>query len=769
MPREKDGGGRSTKVVGFDWASHGSKLSASFSTLRAAQADSTDPSSKKRIFFIAKPPTSLERTSSAKKAIAGKLERSIDLAGTDSQIIKKLGLDLLAVNENGSAIVHATNVKIDQMIKTLGHLNELSSKEHDRWAHVNSLDSVPESYKTSISWWDSPKAKLFDSIIDLNPYLSREETSHLIDLIRSSLSESERIKRLGKEFTGRTWLAALLKPETILKLAKKYQSIFSIRPRLIAETAGPARKIVRITMSAVKPQRSDFKHLPCVAVMDTGIPSDHLILSPYLRGAIVGEGTSGEVHDHHGSFVASRVIFGDIGIYLGDEPDLNSGACSIYDINIGDGPGRIYSEAIDSAIGVAVATAPDVRVFNLSFDIREPLNSYTGSLRDSLLRKLADLDNRAFSDDLLFVVAAGNSSSGAIPSPAYPFHYTDEDWALRAWSRCFNAITCGGTAERLGTNGVAQEPGGPSPFCRVGPGFANSRKPDFSAHAGNCENTYQLSPGSDLGVGGCNEFGNWEDNQGTSFSAPLLSRDAARTFAFLNQHCGGISRPFSSLVKATLAIFSSRAELSESLRKLADKTLGFGSCKFQRIIKPSSDTAVFFWQGIIDNEDDLVSVELPLPGTWIKDATRPILRIVCAWETPVNHAVEHIWACRRIEMTLRPTAGKPAFKSLGKNPLGYPLTERKYVLKDIKNCNSTSFDFCLAELKYTHVGMAEYPAGSLDFSPQQRVSLVYELYDESGDTSPHEAIQALPVYSTMNRLSNKTPASRQAVSIRIIQ
>jgi len=141
----------------------------------------------------------------------------------------------------------------------------------------------------------------------------------------------------------------------------------------------------------------------------------------------------------------------------------------------------------------------------------------------------------------------------------------------------------------------------------------------------------------------------------------------------------------------------------------------------------------------------------------------------CAWETPVNHAAEHIWACRRIEVTPQPTAGRPAFKSLGKNPLGYPLTERKYELKDIKNSDSTKFDFCLAELRYTHIGMAEYPAGSLDFSPQQRVALVYELYDDSGGIPPHQAIQALPVYSSMNRLSNKVPASRQAVSIRINQ
>lgn len=769
MPREKDGGGRSTKVVGVDWASHGSKLSASFSTLRAAQPKSADPSSRNRLFFVAKPTTTLERTSSAQKAVDGKIERTIDLAGVDSQVITKLGLDLLAVNEHGSAIVHATNAKIDQMIKTLNRLGELGAKDHDRWAHLNSLDVIPESYKTSLSWWIHPKGKVFDSIIDFHPYLSREEISHLIDLIRSSLSEPERIKRLGKEFTGRAWLAALLKPESILKLTKKYQSIFSIRPRLIAETSASPRRIIRTATPATQTQRNDLKHLPCVALMDTGIPSDHLILGPYLRGAIVGDGTSGQVHDHHGSFVASRVVFGDIGVLQGEEPDLNSGECSVYDINIGDGPGRIYSEAIDSAIGVVVATAPDVRVFNLSFDIREPLNSYVGSFRDALLRKLADLDNRAFSDDILFVVAAGNSESGVIPSPAYPLHYTDENWALRAWSRCFNAITCGGTTERLGTNGVAHEPGAPSPFCRVGPGFAKSRKPDFSAHAGNCESTYHLSPGSDLGVGGCNEFGNWEDHQGTSFAAPLLSRDAARTFAFLNQKCEGGSRPFSCLIKATLAISSSRAQLSDSLKKLADRTLGFGSCKFDRITNPRDETAVFFWQGIIENEDDLVTVELPLPGRWIESAVKPILRIVCAWETPVNHAVEHIWACRRIEMTLRPTAGSPAFKHLGRNPLGYPLIERKYELNDLKNSDSSRFDLCLAELKYTHVGMAEYPAGYLEFSPQQRVSLVYELYDESGGGFPHEAIQALPVYSSMSRLSSKVPVSRQSISIRTVQ
>ncbi|MDB6072305.1 MAG: hypothetical protein JWL81_3476, partial [Verrucomicrobiales bacterium] len=337
-------------------------------------------------------------------------------------------------------------------------------------------------------------------------------------------------------------------------------------------------------------------------------------------------------------------------------------------------------------------------------------------------------------------------------------------------SRCFNSLTCGGIADEFHAEGVATEAGAPSPFSRVGPGFANSRKPDFSAPAGNCDPTYQIRPGSGLGVWCCNESGQWEDHCGTSFAAPLLAREAARIMSYLQKKCEPGTRPFASLVKAVMGLCATRPDLPKQYEKLAKHTLGFGRVTLEDVEATTADRALFLWQGIIGSEDEILTEELPLPGESVKACGAPELRLVCAWETPVNSAAENIWACRKVDITLRPLGGAEALKPSNLNPKGYPLIERVYVLGGNARAEIERNDACLLELKYTHLEMAEYPAGILDFSSQQRISLAFEIHDaQAGGPSPHAYVQALPVAASLNRLSTIVPAARQAVSIRTFE
>lgn len=112
--------------------------------------------------------------------------------------------------------------------------------------------------------------------------------------------------------------------------------------------------------------------------------------------------------------------------------------------------------------------------------------------------------------------------------------------------------------------------------------------------------------------------------------------------------------------------------------------------------------------------------------------------------------------------------GAEALKASNINSKGYPLIERVYALGGNARVEIESNDACLLELKYTHLEMAEYPAGILDFTPQQRISLAFEIHDtQAGGPSPHPYVQALPVAASLNRLSTIIPAARQAVSIKI--
>ena len=767
-PAEKDGGGRTTPVIGVDWSARGTALSSNLDVLRSARKASPDPSARGRLFILAKPAPHLTKESKSQKAQDGKLSEKVDFAGQQSQILRKLGFDLIAVQCDGSAVVHAPEARLDQIEKTLGRLAELGIRERNKWATVSEFTDVPVDYKCSKEWWpDTRPGEAVEAVIDIQPFLPRSEIDAVIRQITSHLGANEKLKRIGTEFTGRRWLMVQIRIETALHLASEFQAICSVHPPLVALASAARPRAQSMSVPSTPINRIENPTaLPCVAVMDTGIPNDHVSLAPYCRGRMIGEGLGGG-HDPHGSLVASRIVFGDVDCSEG-EPELVP-QCRFYDVNLylSNGPGSIAEYAVDNAVATIASNSPDVRVFNISFDGKSPLESFADSYRATVLRRLADLDNRAFAHDILFVIAAGNSPPGVKPTPLYPRNYSDTDWSLRTWSRCFNALTCGGTASEFPVSeGLATEPGAPSPFTRVGPGFAGSRKPDLCGHAGNCDSNYSYPPGSGLGVWCCNEDGLWEDHAGTSFAAPLVARTAARLFAFLQEKCGHDSRPYAALVKAVLALRAKRGDYSTALQPLAKRTLGYGSVDFDKVTTPTDDRAVFLWQGCIENEGDLLTVELPLPGAWVGAARNPVMRLVCAWDTPVNSAIEHVWACRRVEVTLRTSPEADALRPSSNNPLGYPLAEKTYTLANYAAQRIADRDLCLMELSYTHQGMAEYPAGVVDFSPQQRVAVAYELWDDSEEPiSPHAHVQSLPVANTLDRLSIAT-AVRQAISIR---
>lgn len=767
-PGQKPGGGRASTVRGVDWQSHGASLKQNLTDLRADRRSSGDPSGTRRAYVLARAPESIRRTSKTKDGQEVEKPKDVKLGEGDARIVERLGFDLLAVCEDGTVIVHASDERMDQIAHSLEHIEDLPQRAKNAWAHVNRLEEIPAEYKVSLDWWTELKdpGHVVEAVIDLQPYLTLDEVNQVIRAFSAQLGASEKLRKIGREFSGRTWIMGTLTGETILRWVESFQSIFSIHPPLIAVPSYPTQPRRDGSQASIRKESGPPRLLPVVGVVDTGIPEDHPLLAGFIRGRVLGDGAGDGVGDSHGSYVASRVVFGDVECERGNPTQAPIAACRVYDVNVGFGERQIYEPAVLGAIRTVVDNARDVRVFNLSIDAAMDVDGLEGGHRDAWLRHIGDLDNLIFSEDILVTVAAGNSSPGVIPQPPYPRNFKDSQWRLRAWSRCFNSLTCGGTAERLSPDGIATEPGAPSPFCRTGPGFAKSPKPDFAAHAGNCGPNYRYPQGSEMGVWGCNEAGQWEDDAATSFAAPLLARDAARTLSLLQNHCDRGIRPFACLAKACLAMHAQRRQFTNTqLTKLADRTLGYGLVDFGRIEQQIEERAVFLWQGILDEEGQLLTLEIPLPGKWIELAKRPELRLIAAWDTPVNHAVEKFWACRKVEATLRGEDGSEAMKQ-SKRTLGrsYPLFQRLYHLNEAHSLR----DSCLLELRYTTQGMAPLPAGALDFSTQQRIAVAYSLTDRGEvPVSPHEFIQELPVATSLNRISNALPRSRQAVRLRV--
>jgi hypothetical protein len=226
----------------------------------------------------------------------------------------------------------------------------------------------------------------------------------------------------------------------------------------------------------------DVSSLPAVAVLDTGVPADHLKLAPYRRGSFLAPGSFGSPVGDHGSFVASRVVFGDPNFGDGP-PSTPPGTCRYFDIVAGLNSTEIDDKSVVPAMTAVVGTAPDVRVFNLSFDTR-PLSLLESTKQRENLILAQDLDNFVFQNDIFVVVSAGNSPNGIQPSAQYPLVHDDAEWQLGAWARGFNVLTCGSFVDRLQAGALVQNVGWPSPFTRMGPGLCESRNRIFRPTAG---------------------------------------------------------------------------------------------------------------------------------------------------------------------------------------------------------------------------------------------------------------------------------------------
>jgi hypothetical protein len=763
---EKEGGGRPAQYGTIDWVTKGAEISAALTASRKAIHKSKDPLRERHYFLVAMPvPKVPKLTKSAKKSPTGVYDEETQYAGEHSRVFRRLGMDLLDVNAEGVATVHATTERFDRLLATASALAREGVQERARWATIARFDPIPANFRVDRPWVDGlPKSSPVDVIVELQPLLSRLEAEEILaslaHLLKRDLDEA--LTGTGTDFSGRRWFRGRMRKAALVDVAEHFSSIQSLHPPHV--TAVSALKVPRkgavTTPNAGAQPLPDVSTLPTVAVLDTGVPVGHVELAPYRRGTYQHPDANSAHAGDHGSLVASRVVFGDLDFSAG-ERSRPPGACRFLDVMVAKDDVQIEDKAVAPALEAIVATSPDVRVFNLSFGELRPLAAYSDVERRERLLLVQDLDNFIFARDAFVVVAAGNVPRGTVPSATYPQHLDEPEWQLGAWPSGFNTATCGALVGALHPDGLVKTVGWPSPFSRVGPGLAGSPVPEHGAPGGNLADDWSWR--GSMGVWGCTSSGTWEDHPGTSFAAPLLARQAAFAFQALQAYCPQGARPFAVTVKAFLALTATRADAPPAVRALADRTIGRGIASATRLTRPHPQSAVFLWQGVIDGTADIVRVQVPIPQSWLTAARAPKLRLVCSWDPPVHEAVKSIWACRRVAAQLRPAPGEKALHGSRGDHASYPLIDRTYDLSASKLAKIAlpPHEFWMLELSYEQI--AEYYPG-ITFAPQQRVAFAAELFDEADSpVSPQPAIQKLPAAATMTRLA--VPPTRVPVPV----
>lgn len=766
-----DGGGRTPNFVPIDWVQKAATLRTSFDRAASYAVHSPDPSAKSHRFVLTAP-AALTKISESKKAQAtgGRVAFTPNFGGQQANLLTKLGLDLLAVDSGGNATVHVPVNRLPQLQAKLSDLANAGAREKVRWIHIGDFRKLDWTHRVDQSWLATLRqADVAEAQLRFHPVLPRAEVQKVLEALREALGTGESLVRVGRDFSGRYWCLARLRRGTIRTVAEQFPSLQSLHPRLSTPVAGSITRRGSSRPATRSRPVVDPSTLPTIGMFDTGVPDNHPQLSPFIRNSYRDPAMANElaVAGDHGSQVASALIFGHARFEgAPNADDLPPPTCRVFDMiggwprRLGEVPDEIWHRSIDTVVG----TAADVRVFNLSLG-GQRLETLRPKEREEKLAHLQDLDNQAFARDLILVYSAGNSRAGVTPSVEYPKHVEEEAWRLGFLASSFNGLVVGAHVDPVVNRGLVTEIGAPSPFTLVGPGQLDAPVPSFSAPGGDAKDDYTYAAGS--GVWVFDAVGGLKDCAGTSYSAPLVAREAAFAFQELAKFCPD-GRPFAATVRAWLTLEATRETFRGGLEKLARRTLGRGFPSSERIRRPTGERAVFIWQTMLESAGTTARVSVPVPSAWLARAKQPQLRVVVAWLTPVNAALTETWACRRVSAQIRASTdpAAPALRT-GPGAVGaYPVSDRTFDISPdrLRDLGQTPpDDMWVLSVSYEELGPT--PAG-MEFTTQQRVGVALELKDV-GETpeSPQAAVQALAI-PQMSRLSVLQTAIQVPVVVR---
>lgn len=569
--REYNTGGGGATYPRTSYSVHAAKVYKEIDQLKTIFAESNDNSTS-RIYYRVELPDGFKVSTSEGK-----------------QLEKNIRSNIVGASSEKIAHMSTTKDSFEDLLIELNNYKETSTNVgKSKFASIEKFSPIPFEEKISERFLSKFKnnSDEGDALITTFPDLSEEDLNIVIKGLEKFFTQQngEIISILPGE--DGAIIKVRSKKETLQKLADNFVSIQSLdsADELMVEMSSSGENISSNVL--VNPNTSNA----FACIFDTGVSN-----IKYLKGSIIEHiypfGENKGVGTAHGTFVASRIVYGDSikdQISTGTlSPDVRLVSVCMNKFNkLGQRESLTTENFIKTIRSVVEKWHKQVRVYNVSMSHKDCL------VRDDFIHKAAsEIDYLSRKYDVLFVICTGNITSS---STSYPNYFHEE--SSRIWSpgEAMLGLTIGSIAieEAAGSMAKKKEP---SPFTRRGPGFSGHYKPDLVAHGGNCGNNW--SSHDFLHVAGFSDNENCISyNRGTSFSTPIITRLAAKIFEL-------IPSASACLVKAIL-IHCSEKELSVNFKEDdLEKLLGNGWPLIDMLTNSTKNSQTFFYQGEVDYRD----------------------------------------------------------------------------------------------------------------------------------------------------------------------
>ncbi|WP_426476006.1 S8 family peptidase [Chryseobacterium sp. CBSDS_008] len=461
-----------------------------------------------------------------------------------------------------------------------------------------------------------------------------------------------------------------------------------------------------------------------ICIFDSGITTQGPIIPSFVRHRINSYLPYGTISPQysHGTFVASRCIFGDNIEYQISQKKLDP-YCYVIDVPVFgiDGSGnligmndfdlsKVITEVIESL-------HTEIKVYNLS--LGSPF-SLTDNYRSHLANTL-DILSKEY--DVLFVVSSGNilSSLGQYPDE----HFTHPNARIGSPAESLLSLTVGSIAKFDFESSVSKRDH-ISPFSRIGPGTDGGLKPELVTHGGNLVSPYVLAPFSRIATCGFFDDGiSLAYDNGTSFSSPLVSRYSQMLFDYY---------PFANtnLVKALLIHFSEKREIFEDF-DFDYKFTGFGEPNINKTIY-ADNSATYLYQGNLDL-DNYDYVKFNIPHQFVNDQESKLklkITIVYNPEVDINSPTEY--SQTRLSVKLVKNTGR-GHREISLSDSNNYFRQWSPILQFEKTFSRNFID------GEWEVALRLYTRGIIDPNYTQSYAIVIEVIDVTGKINVYDEIK----------------------------
>lgn len=339
---------------------------------------------------------------------------------------------------------------------------------------------------------------------------------------------------------------------------------------------------------------AEGKEYPIVGVLDSGI-ANNKYMNPWLTERRFSSYPDDLIDNSHGTCVSSIILYGDV---LENQKWTGNSGCKIFDATVfpDERKEKINEDELIENIREAISSNSDIKIWNLSL----------GTASEADMNEFSDfgkaLDDIQMTKEVIICKSTGNCKNFKTGHPKSRIAKSGDS---------MRSLVVGSISHSKNINDIS-EINHPSPFTRIGPGPANSIKPDLVSYGGNAG--MQSGRVVQNGVKALASDGSTVEIVGTSFSTP-------RVTSLLSELNFKVKEEFSPTLLKALAIHSAKYPsgvdypISEKV-----KQMGFGiATSADEIVYNDPHEITLILQENINRGEFIEILDFPFPESLIDE------------------------------------------------------------------------------------------------------------------------------------------------------